>query len=182
MAKAQLAQLLLHGLEVLVVQLGGKDPEELHEAFGVKGARVAVGDLPESLEHHHEDLEHLDGAVQDRVGGLAGDAEVDLPLGVDCLHGDVVHLPYDGGVLQGIAQDLLAVGDRPRVVEARQDGRSGDVEEELVAERHGREQRVELQVLRQIVCAGGELVLEVEVPVAVHEEGLHEPMRCFRRS
>jgi hypothetical protein len=83
-------------------------------------------------------------------------------------------------MLQAVGEDLLAVGDRPRVAQAGEDGVAGHVEQELVTRGHGLEQGGQLQVLGEGVLVGWQRRLQVDVPVAVHEEDLHDASLRFR--
>jgi hypothetical protein len=59
--------MVLEGLEVGVVELAGEHGEEPPEAVGAEAGGVLVGDVPQPLEHAHEELQHLHGPAEDGV-------------------------------------------------------------------------------------------------------------------
>jgi hypothetical protein len=145
--KFKSSQMVLDAAQVVIVKLPGKHAEECRKAFGAKFGAMLIGNLPEPLEQIHDLLDHFDGPTQHPFGVLA--PTPDLLLAFDRLHGNGVHLPDDGGSFQAIGKDVLAIEDRLRFIEARQDGPLHYFEQELVPGGHRAEQRVQLQVLRQ---------------------------------
>jgi len=176
-AELQLAQVILDGLEVVVVELADERCEQAGEAVGAKRSRVLVGDLPHPLEHIGEQLEHLHGLVQHRVGGVAKPEQLGLPLALERLDRQLVQLPDDRGLFEAIAEDALAIENRFRVGKAREKAVGGELAQVLVAARHRIKERVELEVLAESPGVRRQRLLEVEVAVGVHEVDLHRAIR-----
>ena len=95
----------------------------------------------------------------------------------DRAESDVVDLSHDGRPLQAVGEHVLAIHDRLRARQARENGLLGHVEQERVTARHGVEEDVQLEVLGERSCVRRELALEVEIIVLVHQEGFHRAMR-----
>ena len=114
--------------------------------------------------------------------GYRGEIQPQTSSPADCLHGNGVHLPDDGGAIQAIGKDVLAIEDRLRFIEARQDRLLRHFEQELVPGGHRVEQPAQLQVLRQRRCLRRQAPLKIEIPVPVHQISLHDAMRSFTLS
>ena len=97
-----------------------------------------------------------------------------MPLVLQGADRDGVHLPDDLGLGEAVGKDPLAVADGLRIVEAGEQHFRGHVEEELVTGGHRLQQRGQLQVLDQVLVAGRQVGLEVEVLGFVEEVGLHD--------
>ena len=77
-------------------------------------------------------------------------------------------------IAEAVLQRVLAVFDRREVIGSRRQHRLlRHVEDELVVDRHGREQRVELQVLPESVGVRRQGASEIEIALPMHEEGFH---------
>ena len=87
---------------------------------------------------------------------------------------DRVHLADDIGLGEAVGQDPLPVADGLRVVQAGEQHLRGHPVQELVTGGHRLQQRGQLQVLDQVLVAGGQVGPEVEVPVLEEQVGLHE--------
>ena len=86
---------------------------------------------------------------------------------------DRVDLADHLGVGEAVGQHLLPVADRFRVVQAGEQDLRGHLVQELVTGGHRLQQRAQFQVLDQVLVAGWQPGLPVEVPVRVEEVGLH---------
>jgi hypothetical protein len=80
-------------------------------------------------------------------------------------------------VFEAVLEDLLAVANRVRICEAREEAPPRDLAQEFVTAGHRAEERAELEILAQRVGVGGQRLLEIEVALAVHEEDLHRGTR-----
>ena len=179
--ETQPLQVVLDRHEVRVVQLRREHAEEPPEALGPDVAGMRVGDPPQPLEAGDQQLEDLDRLAQQRVRE-ASPVEVGPLLGFGRLRGNRVDLPGDFGLRHAIGQELLAIADGIRRIEAGEDRRPGHAEQEPVASCHRPEQRVEPQVLGEGGRARGWVRVDVEIPVAVHQERFHGVMRAFTRA
>jgi hypothetical protein len=81
-----------------------------------------------------------------------------------------------------VRQNVLPVEDRLGILQAREQGDLGALEQELVPPRHGVQQRLELEILHQGVGIRRQLTVDRHATIAVHEQDPHEPSRFFRRS
>ena len=111
---------------------------------------LLLRDLPELLEDPGLQLQHPHRTLKNAVGPRTEEGTV-LPLILQCLDRELVELPDGLGLLEAVREYPLAVHDRAGIVEARQDGPLGHLEQELVPGRHRVPQRLEFEVLRQHV-------------------------------
>jgi len=169
-AEFQLAEVITDAGEVVFPELAADHREKRPEPFRLERPSLRFLDRLEPPEHAHEHLHHLDGPIQDRAGIAAEDAPVILLLALEGLHRKAVEVPDHGGVFQAVPEHVLAVEDRLRViVQGGQHGLPGHLQQEGVACRHGLEQRVQLQVLDEVLFVGRQSALQVEIAVPVHE-------------
>ena len=85
---------------------------------------------------------------------------------------------------QAVPQGVLAIADRfQAIVDARQNGFLRHFEDQLIFDRHGLEQRVQLQVLRQNPRVRRQCPLKIEITTPVHQKRFHVRRRsrsCVR--
>ena len=113
------AEVTLDGRQVPVVQLLGEQCAELRQPLRAELAGVLLGVPAQSPQHAHEELEHLHRAVQERVRRVPEPAQPHLLLHGHSLDSDVVHRSQRRRVSEAVGQDVLAVGDPPRLAAGR---------------------------------------------------------------
>lgn len=96
-----------------------------------------------------------------------------LPFAGERLPGKVVEGAGQVGSVEAVEQDTLAVFDALRILEAGQQGHPRYPVQEIVASGHDLEQGFEAEIADQILGVARQRRLEIEVPVAVHQPGLH---------
>jgi hypothetical protein len=80
-------------------------------------------------------------------------------------------------VLDGVADDLLAVADGPWVGEAGEEGSPGDLCHERIVAGHRLDDGLEVEVRHQVVVVGPSLRREVGAGVGKQQPGLHARIR-----
>ena len=101
-------------------------------------------------------------------------------MSLDRLASQQVKLPNRGGILQAVAQSGLPIGDCfDIIVEARQYGLLRYVENELIVDRHSRQQGFQLEILIEDRLIRWQGPLEIEIASPVHQKSFHD---CSRSS
>ena len=165
-------QVTLDQLEVVLVQLLAQHREESGEPRRVEVLGVRIGELAQPAKKTHEQLQFLNRTTE-RGARRVPEASPDGPLGPERLAGQVVELARHVGVLQAVGQHPLAIDDRLRIAQAQEQCSPGHVEDQLVACRHRSQQGLELEVLRHRFGLRGQVGVEREISVGVHQERLH---------
>ena len=166
-AEAQLPEVVADLLEVLVVQLAVQRGEQRPHPVGAEFAGVVVGDLPQLPQPGYVGFQVIDRARQVGRRVLVG-AAVTAPHRCRLSSRAPAATAYMSrmtcGVGEAVGQDLLPVADGFRVVQAGEQDLRGHLGQELVAGGHRLQQGGQLQVLDQVLVAGRQAGLEVEVP------------------
>src|SRR5437867_8869163 len=124
---------------------------------------MLVGDRPQFPEHRYRYVQYIAGPAQN-TGWVFAPKTPDLLFALDRGDGELVKAHGDRWVLEAVLQSVLPVQDRGQIVIAPgQDRDFRHLEQELVACRHGTEQRVQLQILGQRLLVPRQLALQVEV-------------------
>jgi hypothetical protein len=98
-------------------------------------------------------------------------------LHLDGLNHEFVHTPHDRGIAQAVAQDGLPVSDGGNIAETAEHREPGYLQQKRVARRHRIQQHLQSEVLDQLRRLCREGCRELEVAIAVHQEGLHDASR-----
>ncbi|MGH3026352.1 MAG: hypothetical protein ACRDLR_07905 [Gaiellaceae bacterium] len=106
-------------------------------------------------------LEHADRFRQQLLGAVAKPEVACLLLAVERVDRDRIELADRVGVVEAVAQHVLAVTDLVRSGEACEQAALCLFAQEGVAGRHHVEEGVELEVLLEVVRVGGERLLGV---------------------
>ena len=119
-AEPQLPEVVADLLEVVVVQLALQRGEQRPQPVGAELPGVVVGDLPQLPQPGHVGFQMADraGQVGRRILVAAAVTSPQMPLVLQGADRDGVHLADDLGVGEAVGQDLLAVADGLRVMQA----------------------------------------------------------------
>ncbi len=176
--EAQAPEVLVHGLQVGVVQFPVQLAIEALEPVRREGGCLLAGDLPHAAERYDKAAKQLRGPMEQRRRE-ARRVDPVLALLLDGGHRDGVQLTHDVRMGEAVGQDPLPVPDLAGVVQAAQERSVRSVAQVLVAGGHGVEQDAQAQVGEQVLRIRRQGRLEVQVAIRKRQADLHRASRAF---